>query len=361
MVCLKLFFTYLFFFVSIFTLKSHGEEFDESLIGNRELKKDTEVNQSISEEEVVNKSYNVDIVSDGNGETENENRKSAGDVQQIDVDATAKEVFKDRIEKAKQVSDIKVINKVKYGSDLVDEIDEGHEDEKKNIVVNRKVMKKNGPVNFKIDVKDSADTKAGLAMQSIRNGYNSYNVGDYELAVYFYKEALKENPESVEAQFGLGVSYQKLMQFDQAIECYLKLLNNNFSRKKVVSNLLLALSHKSYKDALDILLTIDEKVLGYDDILSQIGVLYMRLGDNVKAISAFTKAFEIAPTNAIVCYNLGVLYDKEENLDYAKYFWDQAFKNDISEVLSSEDLKKLNKRLKEVSEAILAETEKKKK
>ena len=364
----KLFFTSLlsfFLFINIFS-SSYGEPVDEGLIGDKTMvqqKDNNDNNISIEVQEQVvlnNEKAGNPVVGSGDADVAAP-VLSQQETKQININTTATEVFKEQIEKAKNVSNIKVVNKVKYGSDIADEVEnrDGRNRSEK-VIVNRTTMKKNGPVNFKIDVKDSGETRVGIVERNIKEGYQNYMSGDYELAVYFYKLALKEENDSVEAQFGLGTSYQMLRQFDQAIDCYLKLLNKNFSRKKVVSNLLLALSHKSHKDALDILLTIDEKILGYDDVLSQIGVLYMRLGDNVKAITAFTKAFEIAPTNAIVCYNLGILYDREGNLDYTKYFWEQAIKNDIADLLSTEDLKQLNTRLKEVEEKILAEVEKKK-
>ena len=114
----------------------------------------------------------------------------------------------------------------------------------------KKIKKK---VKFEIKMVDTKDTKHGSIFQNLKNAYNAYKNGDYELAILYYKKANEYNKESVESKFGLAVSYQLLRQYDQAIEIYLDLLANNFSRKKIVHNLLLCLKHKSYKEALDIL------------------------------------------------------------------------------------------------------------
>ena len=58
---------------------------------------------------------------------------------------------------------------------------------------------------------------------------------------------------------------------------------------------------------------------------------------NQKAIYALARAHELSPNNAIVAYNLGILYDREGNIDYAKYFFEIAIKNGIAELLNYAD------------------------
>ena len=214
---------------------------------------------------------------------------------------------------------------------------------------------------FELTVSDAEETKNGSAVKSLQEAFTFYKNEDYEMAVLYYKKALFYNPQSVEAQFGLGVAYQMLHQYDQAIAAYLKLFSKNYSRKKLVNNLLMCLQHKPYQNALDVLLSIDEKISGYYDVLAQIGVVYMKLGNDPKAIIALTRAYELAPTNAVVAYNLGVLYDREKNIDYAKHFFDIAIKNDIADLLDAKDLKQLNERMFELDEQILHEIERNKK
>ena len=261
-------------------------------------------------------------------------------------------VFEHPIEKTSSdneflVNELEILNKTNHNTNIYNDNFE------KNVVINKQSKKTKQKVKFNVSVKDVNETSHGNAVKNLREAYDCFNEKQYELAVMYYKMALVENPQSVEAQFGLGVAYQMLMQYDQAIEAYLKLLSKNFSRKKVVANLLLALSHKPYKDALDILLSIDEKIAGYSDILSQIGMIYMKTNDDSRAISAFVRAYELSPNNAVVAYNLGVLYDKQKNIDYAKHFYDQAIKNDILDILDREDGKRLQERLQVISNQIL--------
>ncbi|MBQ7552521.1 MAG: tetratricopeptide repeat protein [Rickettsiales bacterium] len=225
---------------------------------------------------------------------------------------------------------------------------------------NVKVGSINSGGNKKIDikVKSAKDSKEGLSGIDIRKAYDCFVNKQYELAIMYYKKALKNNNGNNEAKFGLATTYYMLMQYDQAIEIYSDLIINRYAREKVVNNLLFALQHKAYKDALDVLLYINDNSKGYSDILAQIGLIYVHLGDTNKALSALNRANELAPSNALVSYNLGIVYDKQNNYDYAKHFYEQAVRNDISEVISVKDFKSLSKRIEQLNEIIKKEVDK---
>ena len=209
-----------------------------------------------------------------------------------------------------------------------------------------------------IKVKSAKDSKEGLSGIDIKKAYDCFTNKQYELAIMYYKNALKNNKNNNEAKFGLATTYYMLMQYDQAIDIYSELIINRYAREKVVNNLLFALQHKAYKDALDTLLYINDNSKGYSDILAQIGLIYMHLGDVNKALSALNRANELAPSNALVSYNLGIVYDKQNNYDYAKHFYEQAIRNDISEIISVKDFKSLSRRIEQLNEIIKKEVDK---
>lgn len=225
---------------------------------------------------------------------------------------------------------------------------------------NVKVGSINSGGNKKIDikVKSAKDSKEGLSSIDIRKAYDCFVNKQYELAVMYYRKAIKNNKDSNEAKFGLATTYYMLMQYDQAIDIYSELIIKHYAREKVVNNLLFALQHKSYKDALDALLYVNDNSKGYSDILAQIGLIYVHLGDTNKALSALNRANELAPSNALVSYNLGIVYDKQNNYDYAKHFYEQAVRNDISEIISVKDFKSLSKRIEQLNEIIKKEVDK---
>lgn len=246
-------------------------------------------------------------------------------------------------------------------SNLYSLFDDDYDEISNNINIKRKSSRKK-TLSKKLDIKviDANKTNSGIAIRSLKEAYTLFKQRDYELAILYYKKSLKDNPKSVEAKFGLAVSYQLLRQYDQAIDLYVNLLNNNYSRKKIVSNLLLCLKYKSYKDSLKILLSVDNKILGYSDILAQIGIIYMKINDNKKAISTLLEAHESAPTNAVIAYDLGILFDRDNNIDNAKYFFDIAIKNGISSVLEKQDEDRLAERVQELNEQIKNEIKKNK-
>ena len=217
-----------------------------------------------------------------------------------------------------------------------------------------------GGNNRKIDikVKSAKDSKEGLSGIDIKKAYDCFVNKQYELAIMYYKRALKNNKDSNEAKFGLATAYYMLAQYDQAIDIYSELIIKHYAREKVVNNLLFALQHKSYKDALDALLYVNDNSKGYSDILAQIGLIYVHLGDTNKALSALNRANELAPSNALVSYNLGIVYDKQDNYDYAKHFYEQAVRNDISDIISPKDFKSLSKRIEQLNEIIKKEVDK---
>ena len=55
------------------------------------------------------------------------------------------------------------------------------------------------------------------------------------------------------------------------------------------------------------------------------------------------------------------MYDLNNNVDYAKHFFDIAIRNNISDILDHEDNKRLAERIEEIDAKILAEIEKNKK
>ena len=319
----KLFFTSLFIvgFVGINTAKT--EEIDANLIGDKKFTEKSEtIDYSNKAEEIVGVPFEEEIKK----------------VEQVDEIKSLNE---------QQVKNLSNKLGKKYGDNFIDKLD-----------IDNHLRRARGTYKFDIKVKDAKDSKLGARTISMKEAYNCFMNKDYELAIYHYRNALAENDGNAEAAFGLGASYQMLLQYDQAIEMYLKLIKNSYNRKKAVSNLLVALHHKTDKQALEILQNIDDNTPGYADILSQIGVIHMKNNDYNSALSALSKANDIAPDNALIAYNLGIVYDKVKNKDYAKHFYEQALRNDIADIISAEDSNNLYKRVQQLNSEIMDDLKK---
>ena len=197
-----------------------------------------------------------------------------------------------------------------YGTNLVNEptmgsLPQKDEDEKKytpeemNIVLVDKV---------KID-KDVRE-KEKLA-------YNSVLVGQYEIAIQMYKEILQKEPQNLYAKYSLGVVYQRLAQNKQAKNIYYDLLKGDAENKdEIISNIIAILIEEAPREAIYMLnrLTIQNPEKHY--LFASMALAYEKISDYNSAIKNYTKALELDYNNMDYCYNLGVLFD--ENNEYEK-------------------------------------------
>lgn len=344
MIVKKLFYKNLFFsifisfafFTSIDIVKANESELQTS--GKKEELIDNNiVKQAINDDNVVlQKDDDVDNYKN------DEELKTKLDNLNEEKDGSSDILSKDQIE------DFRKVLKTDY-----------REEYSKNIRMGKDRYSSEPKKSKKMDIKvvDAKSTKLGSSRIDMQTAYRCFMDKKYELSIYYYQKSIKENNKNYEGQFGLATSYLMLKQYDQAITEYVKLISNNYSRKQVINNLFVALQYKTYKEALGVLTDINAKTPGYADILAQIGVIYIRLGDNTKAIATLNRANELSPYNSLISYNLGLCYDKEKNYDFAKHFYEQAIRNDISEIISSSDYSDLLKRVEQIDKKIKEEIE----
>ena len=215
---------------------------------------------------------------------------------------------------------------------------------------------------FDISIKKTKETSVGKENAFLRDAYKCFNDKNYELAVYYYKMALNENSDNNDTMFGLAVSYQMLLQYDQAIDIYVKLVQRKIvNRPKVVNNLIAALNHKSYAEQIEILSALSQKNKNYGDLIGHLGLVYMRVGELDKAITTLSKADDLSPSNALIKYNLGLAYDKMGEYEYAQFYYEASLRYDIANYITSEELSALRNRTGQLNRKIEVEGEKLKK
>jgi len=114
-----------------------------------------------------------------------------------------------------------------------------------------------------------------------------YNLGQYAEAERFYLRALELQPDNWQAWHNLGLTYQKMEDWEQAI--------------------------RSFKKCLDI-------EPGRTNSLNRLGSSYRSAGRNGEAIESFRRALEIDPGFFFAAFNLGQTYfsigDRENALKY---------------------------------------------
>jgi tetratricopeptide (TPR) repeat protein len=130
--------------------------------------------------------------------------------------------------------------------------------------------------------------------------------GRHDEAIHFFKKAAQISPGFVEAQYNLGVTYQKQLRIPEMIMAYQQVVKIGEPDSYVVHQ------------AQNVLNRIDEKIqdgdkIGVDEYLRayrifEQGVEHMQSKNWEAAIAAFTNAIEINPNNTQPYGNLGICY-----------------------------------------------------
>lgn len=136
--------------------------------------------------------------------------------------------------------------------------------------------------------------QTALAVDDLTQGIKDYNDESYEEAIHFLSLELKTQPDSIEANYYLALSYKEMEQPLKAKEHFLKTASLSPGYKethKELSEVYLSLGQ--YKNALSEL----DKYDGEDDgSLSMFrGIVLLKLKDYPKAIKSFKKTKSINP------------------------------------------------------------------
>lgn len=133
-----------------------------------------------------------------------------------------------------------------------------------------------------IDVKDTngklKNAKHITAKELVIKGNSAYRSKHYDEAIVFYKQAIAENPQSIDAHYDLGITYKKKNMYDEAIDTYKQVISLDPNHAKAHNNL---------------------------------GIVYERKRLFKEALAEYKVAVEISPNLAPAQYNLGRAYFKE--------------------------------------------------
>ena len=135
------------------------------------------------------------------------------------------------------------------------------------------------------DVSELTISKNEKAKKFYDIAVNKAGNENYEEAIKNYKSAVKEDPKFFMAWDNLGVCYRKIGEYDKAIEAYQKSLAINPNGKLPLQNLPVAYSYKN---------------------------------DFKNAINAYENLKKIYPDDPESYYGIGLLYLRDEILDWEK-------------------------------------------
>ena len=126
-------------------------------------------------------------------------------------------------------------------------------------------------------------------------GFVFFERGYFEQAQLYFQQALKDNPESAEALYGLGSAYLQQQKTSDARECFERVLQ----------------LHSGYPGTLP-------------NAWNNLGILAARQGNTDLAIQHFERALQIDPDHSIALQNLGNAYRQKKDWPQAKRALEKA-------------------------------------
>ncbi len=132
-------------------------------------------------------------------------------------------------------------------------------------------------------------TSFDFARNYLSLGFGFFDRGYFEQAQLYFQQALKDNPESAEALYGLGSAYLQQQKTSDARECFERVLQ----------------LHAGYPGTLP-------------NAWNNLGILAAREGKTDVAIEHFERALQTDPEHSIALQNLGNAYRQKKDWPQAK-------------------------------------------
>ncbi len=148
-------------------------------------------------------------------------------------------------------------------------------------------------------------------------GYDALVRGSYDMALGFYDDALKEEPNSVLALLGRGAALQKLGRGQDAQGAYEGVLKLDAENREALTNLTAVAAERAPQEALARLLDLERQYATFSPIKAQIGLAYAKLGSLPQALDYFRRALALAPDTVMYQYNMALVLDHLGRRDQA--------------------------------------------
>ncbi len=155
---------------------------------------------------------------------------------------------------------------------------------------------------------------------------NSYQTEDrFDEAVECYRNALRLDPNSVEALCNLGNTLREQKNYSAAINCYQRCLEINSHLPEVYNNLglahqnqdNLAAAQKSLQRAIELRPE-------YAEAHNNLADVYRQQSNFDEALQHYRRAFSLMPTNAAIAFNLGLILQLQNDAEGARKFYQTA-------------------------------------
>jgi tetratricopeptide (TPR) repeat protein len=148
------------------------------------------------------------------------------------------------------------------------------------------------------------------AQDTVGSAYNALIRGEYDTALGFYDQALKQEPTSVLALLGRGAALQKLGRKDEARQSYEQVLKVSPANREALTNLTALEGERAPGEALARLLDLEKQYPNFSPVKAQIGLIYARLENFDGALEYFQRALVVTPDAPLYLYNMALVLDR---------------------------------------------------
>jgi tetratricopeptide (TPR) repeat protein len=172
------------------------------------------------------------------------------------------------------------------------------------------------------------DEKLALGEELYQRGLRHLWAADYENALLFFIESLKNSPELASAYFQIGYCLANLGRYDQAIEAYKRALQITPDDADVYNNMCVSYSMMGRLD--EAIESCKRAVRIKPDLAeaySNLGWAHQRLGKYAEGIEFCKQAIRLKPDHALAHYNLGNNYAGLARFTEALESYKQAIRN----------------------------------
>jgi tetratricopeptide (TPR) repeat protein len=166
--------------------------------------------------------------------------------------------------------------------------------------------------NIKISIKKININGVKIPKDKALNmAYDAFTIGDLESAAYYYKILLKEFPNDDNVMFQLAATYQLMMQDNDAVQLYMKIVEKDPSNYDAINNMSIIMSSRDPDMALRELNKIRIKNNQQHQIMAQLGTIKVAIGKIDEGIEDLFTANNLNPGNPYYIYNIAIGFDKK--------------------------------------------------
>lgn len=202
-------------------------------------------------------------------------------------------------------------------------------------IIEEQLRESNGMCEYAIYVKALIKRQEGKVQESLSlfqaatciNPHNVYNLkqvgrslyllGKHRAAIEVYDEAQKQSPDDWEIWHNTGLCHMYLRQYEQSVECFSKA---NLIQRHDVTFMQLGKVYalqEDYKSAIDVYTEALEFSPEHAELLTTLGILYLRMGENFKAFDYLGNSLTHDPRNAKTILAAGSIIQDHSDMDVA--------------------------------------------